>query len=225
MSIDDGLRHEKARQHGIIVELNNTDISELAQLKEQIRLTSGNIDILVHPFYESDESERMFPSTSKYLQERDALITEAVKQGKPLIIFQDPEHSLDSIARSLGGTMYTVSTANDNPTPVSRSEYRQGAYKINDPERWNKLMSLFQSLGARHARVGGKYLRLDAPYNESQKGIFEKLQKIAEHMPHARSVFQKGLLPDGCPGIVIRQLLLHNIDVSISEVSHPKPNI
>jgi hypothetical protein len=138
-------------ESGLIVsdELSNTNESEAARLKNQVKESGGKIRVWIHPYYMGDDRAYV-PVMEKIVSKLDE------NKGVPNVFFmpddsffeRDQKRILDKAARG-GDRCYFVRTDIANPRPALDES--------NGIHAWDVLRNLFKEVGITECVVGGEY--------------------------------------------------------------------
>lgn len=185
------------------------DIEQERALREAVLRQGRIIDCLVHPYYPETDDIRgdLYPSSPKYIQERDAFIQSAIVTETPLVIFKSARESGELEARTAyiqSGLLYVVSGAEPGLLET------MAAYLVGD---------IFQKVGVTHVRIGGRILMYaDDPYSLKE---LQDLRRFGKGKPNARVWLAQERLPYGCPMWAATGFLKSGFDVSFSPIVSP----
>lgn len=214
-----------------LVDLEHINSTDAYYLSRSVRNNNGLAYVLVHPFHrEGEDLELPFALRPEYEDERNEFIRNALSSNKPLIIFEE-EESLSKLGERLGsdvGTAYFVPTLTGNATPSSIKNYA-GYDKLFMSSRvsrdlnyraWEYAVGPLVDAGVKRAEVGGKYMVLEESVGSGDP-YFNNFKRMAKGKRSAKQLVDSGIFPSASPGQVINQLLLRDIDVTISGVASP----
>lgn len=198
---------------------------QLESLSERIIKNGGAVDILVHAFYTGPLIGR-FPITPEYQQAVGGLIGQSFKQNHPLIVFEsiveDYPIPAGLLPEGRQGLLHFVPTLPAEPTPAifGRPSLIYGLPFI-ETFCWGKLSQRFRQIGVKHINVGGRYMVLRPPADDTDEQILKKMKGWANRRQLAEELVDSELVPDCCPGAALYFLMGQGFDVSISSASSP----
>jgi len=210
-----------------IIELNTVNPAELGNLRESIARNGGNIDVMVHPYYQTKIGSEIHPQTTEYKKMRDEFIKSSVENERPLIIFEE-KGSFNLLSHRINaqkGTLYVITTTSDSPNPFFKDKFKDEKKSSSFKNCWEVILDLFKNLGVYHITVGGRYLLIHQPTNKFQKQVLENFKNVALDKKHGKEIVESGLVFDGCVGVTIGNFLLGGMDVSISPISSPSNSL
>ncbi len=226
MSIDTAHDHppqsELHSPHLVI--LNEAKLGDLNGLRERISLNGGRVSIIVHPHLIRPDDYESRPAPYELERQWDDLFVTSTLSPQPVILFEEARRTGRSrylVNRARPGSYFIVTTAEDNPIPVSIDDYQNRRFSAVDIARWNPILKLFRELGITSAEVGGQFLSLIQAKSDDEKARLSQLQLQAGDLPLFKVLLERGILPSGCVGTVITKLAENNIDVSISPLTYP----
>jgi hypothetical protein len=206
-----------------ILDLLKLNSSEADELRKQIEIQGGHVDVLVHPYYPS-YAESFNKSIAIYYQQRDRFIENSLIAEKPLILFEE-ENRLDERKLQLfhdfkNGKLYVVTTYQDAPTPVlpEREVLALGKKAMaTDKASWDYLENVLKGIGVNHIGIGGMQLII-AHGNRSEgpeQGVAVGKQ------PSVNGWLKEDKTPLGCVGFAAKELAKRGFDVSFSPITSP----
>lgn len=182
-------------------------------LREKINATRGTCQVWVHDHYHTHDpyltdNGKDFEAINyqRYLPERDKLVKRSLTTAMPIIafietlgipekdeqIFKNYQKSYQQLATTQEPvTIYYVPTHYWNPTPCTLPENfehnktteNDSGGAVNPEGEWNKLITIFRSLGINKAVVSGAYYD-ELEYNVSElddpTSIYDKEMLLAK---------------------------------------------
>jgi hypothetical protein len=213
-----------------IIELNTVSQEMLSDLKESIALNDGNVDVMIHPYYQAEAGQEAAPPSPEYKKMRDEFIVRSVENRKPLIIFEESKNFnlLSHRINAQKGALYAVSTEPSSPCPAFGDDFRsRQEWPFPAENSWGAILNVFKYLEISNATIGGRYLEINKPKDNFHIQVLEKFKEFVlnKHMQHGKEIVESGMSLDGCVGNAIEYFLLGGIDVSISPISSPSNSL
>ena len=206
-----------------------TDAEESA-LKKRVFAHRGQVDILVHPFFDEELIFDKIYEDTDYKPMRDELLGRSRDpHTRPLIIFEEQKKCVFLSSQiKLDGTFYIVATFPMDPDPyVPNLNASHRKENLTNYRRlaWGLLASLLHNLGTELVIVGGKYMNFDHDLRKNRGRLknarLEELRAVLEDKSCAAEWVNEYLLPSGCAGHTACELVMQGFDVSLSPISYP----
>lgn len=203
-----------------VLRVSQASIKPLTRLVEQ---SDGKATILVHPLYRGPLNKR-FPITAQYKENVLGIIDEAINFRRPLVVLESVNY-LNGLRRELigrRGTLFTVPTLPDEPTPAIFGESAL-AYCLPFIEKfcWRQLVTTLKQIGVKQIEVGGRYMLLRLPDSKNDYKDMKRMRKWAKGKASAEAFVDAGYMPEACAGSTIFFLLERGFDVRLSTASSP----
>lgn len=171
--------------------------------------------ILVHPFL----SEFTKPFPKNYNANLDEVLKKSFYDNLPLVIAEEAGPAFDALSTRLSkfrnGVAYTLSTKPQSPQPEL-------------PYNWQDLKISLQNSGVKTALIGGQRFEFASMDDEGILDEHPYADWLIDQMyeqNHQNEVVAKRLLPYGCGGMMMCELMTAGTNVQLLDASYPSNKI
>ncbi len=221
---------------------------QILPLKRQIRSHDGLLNVVVHPDYHKRDIAVL--PRARYILGYKELVATGISGRLPLVVFEEekfgyqPSLSPRGHRQVQGGSLYTVETESDDPTPVqristvtmsyvhamiARSSSREEIFRRKELMLWQGIHKIFRYLGVTEIRLSGQYfwrVKAEEIVNPDKRvaanSYSKRLKSWSKEYPQASRWISPHWLPAGCVGTAAIMFLEGGFDVSFSSLTSPE---